>query len=105
MGSQAVFMHAAQARRGAVMSNVPTPLDYQYAVRQAADESHLRVLSICHYIAGGLAMLFSSLFIIHIVIGVLALSNPNFLGRSPGPGGPPASVFAYMFIAVGSTAV
>ncbi len=39
------------------------------------DEENLNLLSIFHYILGGLTALFSSLFLIHMVIGISMLSG------------------------------
>ena len=39
------------------------------------DADHLRMLSIAHYVVGGLIALFSLIFIVHIVLGVTALNE------------------------------
>ncbi|MBN2181226.1 MAG: hypothetical protein JW715_04870 [Sedimentisphaerales bacterium] len=49
------------------------------------DEQHLRLLSIFHYILGGLKALFSCIFFIHLFIGIAMLAGafddaPAFIG-------------------------
>lgn len=41
----------------------------------AQDADHLRMLAIAHYVVGGLIALFSLIFILHIVIGIAALTG------------------------------
>ena len=41
----------------------------------AQDADHLRMLAIAHYVVGGLIVLFSLIFILHIVIGIAALTG------------------------------
>src|SRR4051812_11970779 len=82
----------------------------------ARDADHLRLLSIFHYVYGGVAALFSCFFIIYIVIGVAAL-NGSIPFPQPMPPPPttvsttvpatmpvqpfPAATFGWMFIAMG----
>jgi hypothetical protein len=70
------------------MSQTPMgvpPLGYQVAGGwQGRDEGHLTALSICHYVLGGITIVFSSIFIIYIAIGSVMASG-NF------PIVPPAS--------------
>jgi hypothetical protein len=62
------------------------------------DEQHLKLLSIFHYIAGGLCALFSCVFILHFVIGVLALTKPElFEGDEALP-----AFFGWIFVAAGA---
>ena len=58
----------------------PTPLYYQTPASNS-DLSSLKVLSILHYVWGGLMMLFSCIFIIYIVIGIVMASGK--LNNSP----------------------
>ena len=39
------------------------------------DEQHLRILSVFHYVVGGLAALFACFPILHLVIGIVALTG------------------------------
>ena len=69
------------------------------------DEEHLRLLSIFHYIVGGLAGLFALFPVIHLVIGLVFILAPEAV-ESNGEA-PPALVgwlfviFAGMFIITG----
>lgn len=66
------------------------------------DAEHLRLLSIAHYITGGLAILFASMFIFHFVIFFVLGSDPNFF-PPPKPGQPPFpdQAFRMMGAAIG----
>jgi len=44
------------------------------------DEEHLRLLSIFHYVVGGLGCLFSCMTIFHIVIGLIIIIAPEKMG-------------------------
>ena len=103
---------------------VTPPLAYQSPVPFARDLEHLKLLAIGHYLYGGLTMACSSIFIIYIVIGVMALRNPAMFNPPPATGpastapaapipprapapppGPPPQVFGWMFAGFGTTAV
>ncbi|REJ72456.1 MAG: hypothetical protein DWQ29_21190 [Planctomycetota bacterium] len=58
------------------------------------DAQHLRLLSIFHYIVGGMMGLFGCFPIIHFVVGIAALSGAMNNGN-----GPPAA-FGWIFITV-----
>ena len=60
---------------------------------QSNDAEHLRLLSIFHYIAGGLLALGGCIPIIHVVLGVLIVTGK--FGPRPDPAG-------YFFIAIGT---
>jgi hypothetical protein len=68
----------------------------------AQDLDHLRLLSIFHYIYGVLVMLFSSVFIVHIVMGRMMLDG-TFGKASQGNAPPPE--LGWMFIGMGTTIV
>jgi len=53
--------------------------------RRILDEEHLRLLALFHYISGGLTILFSSFFIIHLTVMGLLLNNPEIFGAQPVP--------------------
>ncbi|WP_295570265.1 hypothetical protein [Stenotrophomonas maltophilia] len=57
-------------------------------VFSAQDADHLRMLSIAHYVVGGLIALFSLIFILHIVIGIAALTGSLPMESSGGPSSP-----------------
>ncbi len=63
------------------------------------DEQHLDLLAIFHYIVGGMAALFSSMFLIHVGMGIAMLS-----GALDGDD-PPPRLFAWIFIVIGSVCV
>lgn len=105
------------------MSDIPppylpqpaAPLAYEPVDAQAArDAEHLRWLTIGHYVYGGLTMVCSSVFIVHIVIGVMSIRNPAMFNpppaTRPGVAAPPAppvppQAFGWMFAGMGSAAV
>jgi hypothetical protein len=59
------------------------------------DEDHLRLLSIFHYVVGGLAGLFAFFPIIHLVIGLVMIFAPD---KFDGKGGPPPAFFGWFFV-------
>lgn len=61
------------------------------------DTEHLRLLSIFHYIVGGLLALFGCFPIIHLVVGIAIVS-----GAMGGGHGPPPAFFGWMFITFAS---
>jgi hypothetical protein len=63
------------------------------------DEEHLRLLSIFHYVLGGMLAVFSCIPIIHVVLGVLMLTSPSFFGGGHGHQ-PPAGI-GVMFVVFG----
>lgn len=87
----------------------PSPIAYaSHDPQQVADAGHLRTLAICHYVWGGLTVLLSSIFIMHVVMGALMLTGRFSLPAPPtsAPAAPmPPQFFAYTFIGFGSCAV
>lgn len=63
------------------------------------DEQHLDLLAIFHYIVGGMTALFSSMFLIHVGMGI-AMLNGALDGKDP-----PPKLFAWVFIVIGSVCV
>lgn len=75
-----------------------------YPEQQASqDAEHLRLLSIFHTVVAVITALFASIFIAHIVIGIMALRDPASFGG--GGSEPPPPFFGWMFLAMGSAAV
>jgi len=64
------------------------------------DEEQLRLLSIFHYVVGGIAGLFACFPIIHLVVGVFLL----YAARQPAGRGetPPPEIMGWIFIAIAS---
>ncbi|MGD8388461.1 MAG: hypothetical protein PVG49_15050 [Desulfobacteraceae bacterium] len=63
------------------------------------DEQHLKLLSIFHYVVGGIGCFFACFPLIHVVIGALFLLNPESLQGNGG--GPPSAVFGWLFLIMG----
>jgi hypothetical protein len=62
------------------------------------DEDHLRLLSIFHYVVGGLAGLFSLIPIVHVVLGLLFIAAPE---KFAGNGQPPPAFLGWIFVLLG----
>ena len=67
------------------------------------DDEHLRLLSIFHYVLGGLGALIACVPVIHLVIGILMVSGKFADGKSPPPPelGWVFIVMAVLFIVLG----
>jgi hypothetical protein len=95
------------SHRGLPLNSVVKPHMNSDAVSDEArkailDEEHLRLLSIGHYIAGGLCILFASIFIFHFVMFFFVASNPQFFPPvQPGHPGPPQGLFRAMGAVIG----
>ena len=62
------------------------------------DAEHLKLLSIFHYVVGGMAALFACIPVIHVILGILLLAMPDKFGH--GHDQPPAFV-GLLFIIIG----
>ena len=63
--------------------NEPIPAEASaVGVADPIDLEHLKLLSIFHFIVGAITILFSSIFIIHVVLGVMMAFDPERSGRS-----------------------
>jgi hypothetical protein len=67
------------------------------------DLQHLKALSICHYVLGGLTALSSSLFLFYIVMGAVFIISPSAMSGGSGP--PPPPVMGWLFVLIGSAAI
>ncbi|WP_414613376.1 hypothetical protein [Stenotrophomonas pavanii] len=84
---------------------VPPPLATVPAF-SVQDADHLRMLAIAHYVVGGLIVLFSMIFIVHIVLGVTALTGNLPMNSSGQPSSPAEQrVFGWMFVLIGCVIV
>lgn len=61
------------------------------------DEDHLRLLSIFHYVLGGVAGLFAFFPIIHLVFGLIFVFSPE---KFEGGNGAPPVVLGWLFVIV-----
>jgi hypothetical protein len=88
-----------QAENGANVNGAPPN------AREIIDNEHLKVLSVVHYVQGGLHVLISCILIIHFIFGLIIAIAPQFFGH--GPQAPPAfvgilmSTFAGCFMVMG----
>jgi hypothetical protein len=64
--------------------------------QQILDTEHLRLLSIFHYVKGGISAFFSCFFLIHVVLGLFMLIAPHAFGH--GKDQPPAFVGLFFVI-------
>ena len=74
------------------MLSYPSPQGYN------RDVGHLRLISIFHYVYGGLIALGSSIFLIHLALGIWFLTNPP----TPTNGPPPPPEVGWLFIVFGA---
>ncbi len=63
------------------------------------DEQHLQLLSIFHYIVGGLAALFACFPIIYLVLGLIMLFVPQSMQSN---GEPPPVFIGWIFVGIGT---
>ena len=66
------------------------------------DADHLRLLSIFHYIVGGLSLFFACFPFIHLILGLFLVIAPDKFGH--GSDQPPAFV-GWFFVAIASFAI
>lgn len=65
---------------------------------------HLRLLSIFHYVMGGITGLFSLIPLLHVGMGI-AMVTGGFGSSSGGPGSAPPPFMGWFFIAIGTTII
>lgn len=63
------------------------------------DEEHLRLLSIFHYVVGGLAALFALMPIIHVIFGLVFILAPEKFANK---GQSPPAFMGWMFLIMGA---
>jgi len=67
---------------------------------QSKDEEQLKLLAVFHYVVAALGALFASLPLIHVGMGIMLVTKPEFFNQ--GQNAQPVPVWAgYMFIAMG----
>jgi hypothetical protein len=74
--------------------------------RAIVDQEHLRILSIVHYVLGGLHVALSCVLIFHFVLGLVMALAPHAFGHGPGQAPPTyigllMSAFAGCFMLLG----
>jgi hypothetical protein len=70
------------------------------------DASHLRLLSIFHYVVAGLTGLFSLFPLIHVGIGIATLTGAMPINSNGGPASPgETQLFGWIFIVIGSVLI
>jgi uncharacterized membrane protein YedE/YeeE len=78
------------------------PMSYATPPAASADERHISLLSIFHFVWGGLTALASSLGLIHVALGIMMLVNPaSFSSGQP----PPPAFVGWMFLLMGGAIV
>lgn len=90
------------------MSTPPPELQpVSYAVRdpRTTDVDHLRALSVCHFVWGGLLALFACFPIVHIILGFMFMAGA--VPMTPSPNAPPFDQrpLGVFFVIFGSCAV
>ncbi len=68
-------------------------------VDSSEDQQHLQLLSIFHYVVGGLTVLFACFPLIHVALGLAMIYAPDSMGAKPGEQ-PPAAV-GWLFTCMG----
>jgi hypothetical protein len=90
------------------MSNLPPPpldappIAYATPLPVSPDDAHLRMLAIFHYVWGGLVALGFSVFLIHVVLGIVMIVSPASMTSR---GEPPPAAMGWLFVGIGSAAV
>jgi len=64
------------------------------------DEEHLKLLAIFHYVVAAIGALFACLPLIHVSLGIMMVTRPEFMTAGQ-KGVPPPAWFGYFFIIIG----
>jgi hypothetical protein len=64
------------------------------------DEQHLRLLSIFHYVVGGLTTLFACFPLIHVALGLAMIYAPQSMSSKPGD--QPPAFMGWLFTCMGA---
>jgi hypothetical protein len=63
------------------------------------DQDHLKLLSIFHYVVGGIAVLFACFPLIHVTLGLMMVFSPESF--DPKSHEPPPAALGWIFVAIG----
>jgi hypothetical protein len=66
--------------------------------QQILDHEHLKLLSIFHYVLGGISAFFACIPIVHIVLGLFFIASPQSFGQS---GNQPPAFLGWLFLTMG----
>lgn len=66
--------------------------------QQILDNEHLRLLSIFHYVKGGISAFFSCIPIIHVILGLVMIIAPHVFGHGNDQ---PAAFIGWLFVILG----
>ena len=75
-------------------------LEFQNAALIDRDVEHLRILSICWYVASGLAALAGCFPVIYVILGLMVILSPGSFGPAKAP--PPPPMMGWFFFLMGS---
>ena len=70
------------------------------AATSSADEEHLRLLSLFHYVSGALTAFFACIPLVHVAVGLAFVLSPETVSSKPPEDAPPAW-FGWIFIVIG----
>ena len=69
------------------------------------DLQHLQLLSIFHYVVGGITGLFACFPFIHLLIGILLVTGTSDFSTQAGSGPAPPAFFGWLFVAIPSVMI
>jgi len=90
-----------QSRRRSERSYEPMTTELPHMREQIVDEEHLRLLTIGHYITGGLCIAFASIFIFHLVFLSAMAVHPEWFSAPGRPAGPPDGAMRIFAVVIG----
>jgi len=71
--------------------------------QDSKDYDHLKLLTVFHYVVGSLTVVFSSIFIVHIVMGISFITHPEMWNS--GKDNAPPAFLGYFIAAIGAIIV
>ena len=70
-----------------------------------SDRDHLRILSICHYVLSGLCFLFGTIPVIHLVVGIVIVTEEFGPQQQRGNAPFPPELIGWIFIVIAATVI